>query len=225
MINWQNIDTVLLDMDGTLLDLHFDNHFWLVHLPKRYAEKKAIPLPQAHQQLMAKINAQRGHLNWYCLDFWSQQLDLDIVSLKEEVQHLIQFRPQVESFLQQLKKSRLQLIMVTNAHRKSLELKQKHTQIMQYFDKVISAHDFRIAKEDPQFWPALSAILPFDANKTLLIDDSLPVLRSARKFGIRYLLTILTPDSKQTARPVNQTEGFSGIHNFAQLQTDKLSCT
>ena len=26
---WRDIDTVLLDMDGTLLDLHYDNHFWL----------------------------------------------------------------------------------------------------------------------------------------------------------------------------------------------------
>ena len=26
MINWQQIDTVFLDMDGTLLDLHFDNY-------------------------------------------------------------------------------------------------------------------------------------------------------------------------------------------------------
>ena len=37
MLDWQDIHTVLLDMDGTLLDLHFDNHFWLEHLPKRYA--------------------------------------------------------------------------------------------------------------------------------------------------------------------------------------------
>ncbi|HBT55971.1 MAG TPA: haloacid dehalogenase, partial [Pseudomonas sp.] len=33
MLNWNAIDTVLLDMDGTLLDLHFDNHFWLEHMP------------------------------------------------------------------------------------------------------------------------------------------------------------------------------------------------
>ncbi|MCP4043692.1 MAG: haloacid dehalogenase, partial [Gammaproteobacteria bacterium] len=35
VINWNSIHTVLLDMDGTLLDLHFDNQFWLEHVPLR----------------------------------------------------------------------------------------------------------------------------------------------------------------------------------------------
>ena len=29
----QNVDLVLLDMDGTLLDLHYDSHFWLDYVP------------------------------------------------------------------------------------------------------------------------------------------------------------------------------------------------
>lgn len=217
MINWQSVNTVLLDMDGTLLDLHFDNHFWLVHLPKRYAEEKAIPPAEAHDQLMAIIDAQRGHLNWYCLDFWSEKLDLNIVSLKEEVQHLIQFRPRVKNFLSQLKASRLTTVMVTNAHRKSLELKQKHTRIKQYFDNIVSAHDFRIPKENPAFWHELSTILPYEPKNTLLIDDSLPVLQSARQFGISHLLTILTPDSQQQPRNSIQTHDFTAIHDFDQL--------
>ena len=40
--DWENIETVLLDMDGTLLDLHFDNHFWLQHVPVCYAEKHGL---------------------------------------------------------------------------------------------------------------------------------------------------------------------------------------
>lgn len=217
MINWHNIDTVLLDMDGTLLDLHFDNHFWLDHLPKRYSEEKAIPLMAARHHLMSIIDAQRGQLNWYCLDFWSEQLHLDIVSLKEEIQHLIRFRPRVELFLQHLRASRLETIMVTNAHRKSLELKQKHTCIKQYFNKVVSAHDFRIPKEDQRFWHELSSVQFFDPQKTLLIDDSVPVLQSAREFGIRYLLTILTPDSQQKPRDHEQMNDFPAIHDFDQL--------
>ena len=220
MINWQEIDTLLLDMDGTLLDLHFDNHFWLEHLPKRYAEEKSIPPTDAQHELMALIDTQRGHLNWYCLDFWSQQLGLDIVRLKEEVQHLIRFHPHVENFLKELKDSHVRLIMVTNAHRGSLNLKQKHTRIEQYFDKIISAHDFKIAKENPRFWQMLNQTEPFDRNRTLLIDDSLPVLESARQYGIKHLFTVLIPDSKKTARTGDQTGGFSSIRNFKQITPD-----
>ncbi|NLD01354.1 MAG: haloacid dehalogenase, partial [Gammaproteobacteria bacterium] len=48
---WAHIDTVLLDMDGTLLDLHFDNFFWLKYLPQCYAEKNNLSLAQADAYL------------------------------------------------------------------------------------------------------------------------------------------------------------------------------
>ena len=31
--DWSRIDHVLLDLDGTLLDLDFDNHFWQTLVP------------------------------------------------------------------------------------------------------------------------------------------------------------------------------------------------
>ena len=37
-LDWTSIDTVLLDMDGTLLDLRFDNWFWQEHVPDALRE-------------------------------------------------------------------------------------------------------------------------------------------------------------------------------------------
>ena len=51
MIDWQQIDTVFLDMDGTLLDLNFDNHFWLKHVPLRYSERYQLPLAEAQAEI------------------------------------------------------------------------------------------------------------------------------------------------------------------------------
>ena len=51
MLDWNNISTVLLDMDGTLLDLHFDNYFWQHHVPVRYAEKHKLELDDARNFL------------------------------------------------------------------------------------------------------------------------------------------------------------------------------
>jgi len=217
MIDWQQIDTVLLDMDGTLLDLHFDTYFWREHLPRRYAEEKSLTFVQAKAHVLKEINNQRGQLNWYCIDFWSQRLELDIMTLKQEITHLIQFRPQSEIFLQQLKALGYELIMVTNAHRKSLELKQQQTSIEQYFDHIFSAHDFKLAKENRKFWQVLQKHLPFKPESTLLMDDSLPVLHAAKYFGIAHLLTILTPDSQQPPRTTTDTDGFAGINCFQEL--------
>lgn len=42
-IDWQAVDTVLLDMDGTLLDLAFDNYFWQKLVPETYGEQQDLP--------------------------------------------------------------------------------------------------------------------------------------------------------------------------------------
>ena len=95
MVNWGEINTVFLDMDGTLLDLNFDNHFWLEHVPLRYAERHSMDVEQAKEILFPKFRQHEGTIDWYCLDFWTSELDLDIALLKEEVDHLIAVHPYV----------------------------------------------------------------------------------------------------------------------------------
>ncbi len=217
-LDWQQIDTVLLDMDGTLLDLHFDNYFWQQHLPRRYAHIHQLEEQHSLQQLSARFESQRGQLNWYCLDYWSEQLQLDIPALKLEIQHLISIRPHVETFLQQLKRHCQQVILVTNAHRDSLELKMRHTGLAPWFDHIVVSHDYRCPKEQAEFWHRLHASHPFDRQRTLLIDDTESVLHSAQQYGIKYLLTLLQPDSKQ---PRRSHTSFPGIVHFDEILPER----
>ena len=214
MINWSQIDTVFLDMDGTLLDLHFDNHFWLEHMPRRYAEFRGLVHETARAHLAAHYERHAGTLNWYCLDFWSSELALDIVQLKEEVVHLIAVRPDVPAFLQAVRESGRRVVMVTNAHPKSLDLKMRETRIDVYFDALISSHQLGVPKEHPDFWQGLQAIEPFDKQRTLFVDDSLPVLKSAQAYGINQLLAVCNLDSKQ---PHKDCGAFMGITSFEQV--------
>ena len=208
-LSWDAIDTVLLDMDGTLLDLYFDNHFWLKHLPDTYARYKGIPVEAAHQELVERFGKEQGTLNWYCLDFWSSELDMDIMRHKHEVAHLIQPRAGARDFLEAVTNSGRQAWLVTNAHHNSLSLKLDHTPFLQYCERIICAHEFHMAKEHPKFWADLQAREHFDPARTLFIDDSEAVLRSAEAFGIRHLLTIAQPDSQRPPR--------AGLH-FPALQ-------
>lgn len=214
MINWQTIETVLLDMDGTLLDLHYDNYFWLQHLPRRYADIHQQDEQQARQQLTERFIRERGTLNWYCLDYWSEQLQLDIPALKREIQHMISIRPFVVNFLEQLQESDKRVLLVTNAHRNSLNLKMDNTGLSHLFDELIVSHDFNRPKEQPEFWLQLQKSHPFDPDTTLLIDDTASVLQSASDFGIAHLLTLLQPDSQQASR--EQTD-FPGILHFDEI--------
>lgn len=213
MINWDSIDTVMLDMDGTLLDLHFDNHFWLDHLPQRYAQIHNIDLAAARQKLSGAIRQYEGTLQWYCLEFWSDALALDIRSLKEEIKHKIQIRPYVGEFLTRLRKLGKKVLLVTNAHPQSLSLKLEVTQIDRWLDVIISSHQFNEPKESQKFWQQLQAAERFDPARTLFIDDTARILDSAKVFGIHYVLGIHQPDS-QIQRRMDQ---HPAIYHFDEI--------
>lgn len=215
MIDWKHINTVLLDMDGTLLDLHFDSHFWLEHLPRRYAELHKLDQAQVRAELIPQIMAEKGQLNWYSLDYWSERFNVDIVALKREVQHLIGFRVDALDFLQWLKMAHPRVILATNADRKSLDLKLTLTGLDEYVDRIFSSADVGIPKEQQGYWHALMDIEPFDPATTLLIDDNEEVLASAKEFGIAQLITINQPDSQS---PLRQMTEFPAVNRFAELQ-------
>lgn len=197
MLDWKQIDTVFLDMDGTLLDLHYDNYFWLHHLPKRYAEIKDIPIHETELKLKNMYEQYRGTLDWYCIDFWQKELELDLMPLKQEVSDRIQYRPNARNFLQLLNESDLDVALVTNAHKMSIEIKLENTDLISFIPKIISSHDLQHPKEEQAFWERLQEEHPFDPKRTVFFDDNEDVLASAAQFGIAHLVTIAQPDSQQ----------------------------
>lgn len=214
LIDWSAVETVLLDMDGTLLDLHFDNYFWQEHLPRRFAEKHGIEVDIAKTQLEPRFETLRHTIQWYCTDHWSRELDMDIAVLKEEVAHLIAVHPHVVDFLHAVRHSGRRCVLVTNAHQSSVSLKMRRTRLGAHLDRVISAHELGLPKEDDDFWRHLQRIEPFDSPATLLIDDNLEVLRSAHRFGIAHLLAVSRPDSRQSRR---ERAEFPAIDGFRDI--------
>jgi putative hydrolase of the HAD superfamily len=211
---WSEIDTVLLDMDGTLLDLHFDNHFWLEFLPQRYADRHGISLAMAQLELGPLFNEHQGRLTWYCLDFWTRELQLPIREMKREIADLIALRPAADQFLAALREAGKRVVLITNAHRDSLSLKLERIELAPWFDRLISSHDYGFPKENAQFWYALRQDIEFDPAAALFIDDSLPILRSARTFGVAHLLAVREPDSR---RGEKDTEEFAAVDDYRAL--------
>jgi 5'-nucleotidase len=214
MINWKEIDTVFLDMDGTLLDLRFDNHFWKEFVPLKFAEKQGLSVEHAKAHLIPRFKSKEGTLDWYCLDYWSDNLQLDIAGLKAELAELIAVLPHVSEFLEKIKQSSQRVLLVTNAHRDSLDLKMEKTGLQPFFDGLVSSHDFGLPKEHADFWHRLQHQHPFEKHNTLLIDDSLAVLKSARQYGIAHLVSISRPDS---GLPKKEIVGFPAIEDFREL--------
>jgi putative hydrolase of the HAD superfamily len=214
MLDWSRIDTVLLDMDGTLLDLRFDARFWLEHLPRRYADHHGLDEAVARARLDRLFDRARDRLEFYCLDWWSSVTELDIVALKQDLVHLIRYRPSAETFVRAVRASGRRACIVTNAHPMAYALKHRHTGVGHLVDAVVCAHDHAEPKESERFWARVRDRLAFDPARSALVDDNLKALDAAGRSGIPQLLAVAQPDS---GRPPLGDLPYPAVEDFAAL--------
>ena len=213
-VSWPDIEWVLLDMDGTLLDLAYDNHFWREAVPQAYAQAQSLTLEQARARLEPEFTRIAHTLPWYCTDHWSRVTGLDIRALKRSLRHRIAALDGSADFLRAVRASGRKLWLATNAHRDSWELKLEETGLRAHFDAIICSHDFGHAKEAQGFWQGVMARHPFARNRALFADDSLPVLRAARTFGIAHLVAMAAPDTTQPRREITE---FTSVARLGEL--------
>ncbi len=211
---WHTIDTVLLDMDGTLLDKHFDDYFWEQYLPEHYSLIHDISVEEAKARLLDRYHTVKATLDWSDLDFWSRELGMDVQALKLRINHLIGVHPYVVEFLEFCLRSRKKLYLITNAHSKTLSIKLEKTAIGSWFDRIIRADEVGAAKEDPLFWERLEAMLHYKKERTVLVDDTEKVLFTAREHGLAHLLFVARPNSRQR---VQYSCNFPSIEYFKEL--------
>jgi putative hydrolase of the HAD superfamily len=214
MRDWRAFDTILLDMDGTILDLAFDNYFWRELVPRCLALKLGAPQAEVTEALFAHFARMQGRLEWYCLDYWSDELALDLKSLKEAASHRVRFLPGAREFLGVLHASGKRVALVTNAHGDALEIKKGVAGLGRWIDTFVTSHEFGAPKESPTFWSAARHRLQFDPERTLFIDDSVPVLDSASAAGVKGILAISRPDSRH---PPRRIAGHASVEALGEL--------
>ena len=211
---WAGIDHVLLDLDGTLLDLDFDNHFWQTLVPQAWGAARGLDAAAARAQLQPRFAACVGTLPWYSTEYWSRELGLDIAALKRQDAGRIRWLPGAQRFLAAARARGKRLVLLTNAHPQSLAIKHERTGVLDHFDASFSSHHLGAPKEDPRFWLALRDHEPYDPARSLFADDSATVLRAAQAAGIGLVRAIRRPDS---VRAPHAHEEFTAVDALVDL--------
>lgn len=216
MVPWGQVDTVLLDMDGTLIDLHFDNHLWNVVVPARFARREGVDAAQAAERLYRHMLGRKASLDFYDLDYWTRQTGLDIDAIHDELKCLIRYRPGAADFAAAVRRSGRRVFLATNAHPRSIAVKHRAIGLLAAVDSCYSAHDLGAPKEDDGYWRELAARLGdgYDPARALLVDDNDVVLAAAERAGVAHLLCVAQPDA--TRRPRRDLP-FPAIGDFAQI--------
>jgi putative hydrolase of the HAD superfamily len=214
MLAWDDFDTLFLDLDGTLLDLAFDNRFWRTSVPEAYAQIRGLDLETAREMLSPMFRSCEGTLDWYCVHYWTRMLQVDIVALKEAMASEVAWLPGARQFLERARARGKRLVLLTNAHPETLKIKDQRTGVVDLLDRAHSSHHFGVPKEHGRFWSALGEVETFDPARTLFVDDSIPVLRAARAAGLRHVRAVRRPD---TSRPEREIEEFDSVSGVASL--------
>lgn len=208
------ITHILLDMDGTLLDKYFDDYFWEHLVPEKYADKHCITFGKAKEELLKKYKSHEETLNWTDIDFWSGELGLDILALKEQIRHLIDVHPHVEVFLHVMRSRGKQVYIATNAHDKVLAMKLRKTEIGRYLNGAVTSAEMGYPKEKIEFWLQAGKKIGFHKEKTLFVDDTLAVLRTAQEYGIGYIIYKARGNSRLS--PMHSPD-FTTVLDFSEL--------
>ena len=222
-IPWDKIKTILLDMDGTLLDLNYDNHVWNHALPEAYAKEHSINLEDARSALITHMQEIHGTIDFYSFNYWTAYTKLDIVELHRGYTELIEFRPGAKAFLNWAKRSNKTTIIATNAHPDSIKIKDEASNISSLVDHVVSSHQYACPKENSSFWQNLKEDYDIDEKKSIFIDDNAPVLDSSKNFGIAYNLIVSRPDSQKPKKTGLPYPAFDHYADICEYLNDGIS--
>ncbi len=217
--DWDKIDTVLLDMDGTLIDKRHEDDFWGEDVPKAYAKKKGISLETAKQIAYKKYHAIEGTYDWSDVGHWEKEFGVKLWGIKKESVMKMRLHPHTLRFLKFLKKNKKKVYLVTASMPRDLKMKLKHLKMTEYFDKIYTQFDINETKTTKQFWIKLQKVNGYDNDRTLLAEDTEAVTNAAKLAGIRWFIYKSLYSSK---KPPVTPKGFFCVRHFDEVISLKV---
>ncbi|HZK12174.1 MAG TPA: HAD family hydrolase [Atribacterota bacterium] len=162
---------ISFDVDGTLIDLEYNDLIWFKEIPELIAKKKRISFEKSLKYVGEEYNKLGEHnLNWYDINYWVTYFGIKVSpkNILEKYESQVKIFPEVISLLEELKKNFI-LIVITSMPREFLIPKMK--KLEKYFKFSFSAlSDFKELKNS-EIYSKISKTLNVRPAQILHIGD------------------------------------------------------
>ena len=209
MVKLNSTTAILSDLDGVILDLSYDIKFWELWLPEHVADQNNQSIEEAQEKIQAEIDAQRGTLNFYDLNYWDDLLDVDCMQIIKAKEERCSYLKGSNEALQKLSVLKNPKYILTNGDPRVQEYKAEIQDFLKFFDSILYSMHAGYPKEQKEFWALARHNLNLDFEDAIFIDDDFKVVTAAVKAGIKQVIWI-TPGKKRILQ--------NGIGTFPSLK-------
>ena len=216
MVKLNSTTAILSDLDGVILDLSYDIKFWELWLPEHVADQNNQSIEEAQEKIQAEIDAQRGTLNFYDLNYWDDLLDVDCMQIIKAKEERCSYLKGSNEALQKLSVLKNPKHILTNGDPRVQEYKAEIQDFLKFFDSIFYSMHAGYPKEQKEFWALARHNLNLDFEDAIFIDDDFKVVTAAVKAGIKQVIWI-TPGKNRILQ--NGIETFPSLNDLVAAIT------
>jgi putative hydrolase of the HAD superfamily len=216
MVKLNSTTAILSDLDGVILNLDYDIKFWESWLPEHVASQSNRSLKEIKIQIQAEIDAQRGTLNFYDLNYWDDLLNVDCMEIIREQEEKCSFLEGSYEALQRLSTLKNPKYILTNGDPRIQEYKAETQNFLEFFNSIFYSMHVGYPKESKEFWALARHNLNLEFEDAIFIDDDLKVVTAAAKAGIKQVAWI-TPGKNRILQ--NRVETFASLADLVSTIT------
>jgi putative hydrolase of the HAD superfamily len=211
MVKLNSTTAILSDLDGVILDLSYDIKFWELWLPENVADQTNQSIEEAQAKIQAEIDAQRGTLNFYDLNYWDDLLNVDCMQIIKAKEEKCSYLEGSYEALQRLSILKNPKHILTNGDPRAQEYKAEIQDFLKFFDSIFYSMHAGYPKEQKEFWALARHNLNLDFEDAIFIDDDFKVVTAAVKAGIKQVFWI-TPGKNRILQ--NGIETFPSLNDL-----------
>lgn len=194
---------LIFDMDGTLID---SNGIWR-QVDETFLAKRGMPYTQEYYEgvahtifpLAAVFTKEYCKLEESTDEIMAEWMELAGNMYAEEVP----VKPGVVAYLEQCRDRGERMMVLTSSVPEHCRTALEHLGLMQYFERILFAHELKIEKKDPAIFRKAADLAGVEPTSCTVFDDSVAACRGAKAAGMKAV-GVYDPFFAQTEEEMRQ---------------------